>query len=78
MNRALLWNLGTTGFLFPMKGGETCLKDFTQGVLEGLAYSRTLLKAEKPSAASAKIARRILEITEAAASDLEFRMRATA
>lgn len=54
------------------------MNDFTQGVLEGLAYSRTLLKADKRSAISAKIARRILEITEAAASDLEFRMRATA
>ena len=54
------------------------MNDFTQGVLEGLAYSRTLLKADKRSAVSAKIARRILEITEAAASDLEFRMRASA
>jgi hypothetical protein len=54
------------------------MNDFTQGVLEGLAYSRTLLKADERSAISAKIARRILEITEAAASDLEFRMRATA
>lgn len=54
------------------------MNDFTQGVLEGLAYSRTLLKADKRSAISAKIARRILEITEAAVSDLEFRMRATA
>jgi hypothetical protein len=54
------------------------MNDFTQGVLEGLAYSRTLLKADKRSAVSAKIARRILEITETAASDLEFRMRATA
>jgi hypothetical protein len=54
------------------------MNDFTQGVLEGLAYSRTLLKADKRSAVSAKIARRILEITEAAGSDLEFRMRATA
>ena len=54
------------------------MNDFTQGVLEGLAYSRTLLKADKRSAVSAKIARRILDITEAAASDLEFRIRATA
>jgi len=37
------------------------MNDFTQGVLEGLAYSRTLLKADKRSAISAKIARRILE-----------------
>lgn len=54
------------------------MNDHTAGVLEGLAYSRTLLKTEKAKRASAKIARRILEITEAAASDLEFRMRATA
>jgi len=54
------------------------MDDYVKGVLEGLAYSRTLLKADKRSAVSAKIARRILEITEAAASDLDFRMRATA
>jgi len=54
------------------------MNDFTQGVLEGLAYSRTLLKADKRSAVSAKIARRILEIIEGNASDFEFRMKATA
>ena len=54
------------------------MNDFTQGVVEGLAYARTLLRAEKSTAASVKMGRRILEITEAAASDLEFRMRATA
>ena len=54
------------------------MDDHTAGVLEGLAYSRTLLKADKRSAVSAKIARRILEITEAAASDLEFRMKTAA
>jgi hypothetical protein len=54
------------------------MDDYVKGVLEGLAYSRRLLKVEKRSAVSATIARRILEITEAAASDIEFRMRATA
>jgi hypothetical protein len=60
------------------KGGEKCLKDFTQGVLEGLAYCRLLLRAEDSKRASAKIGRRIVQITEGAASDLEFRMGATA
>jgi hypothetical protein len=54
------------------------MNDHTAGVLEGLAYSRTLLKTENSKKASAKITRRILRITEGAASDLEFRMRATA
>jgi hypothetical protein len=54
------------------------LKDFTEGVLEGLAYCRLLLKTEDSKRASAKIARGILQITEGAASDLEFRMGATA
>jgi hypothetical protein len=54
------------------------MDEHTAGVLEGLAYSRTLLKTETAKRASVRIARRILEITEAAASDLEFRMRATA
>jgi hypothetical protein len=54
------------------------MNDHTAGVLEGLGYCLTLLKREKHSNASAKITRRILEVTEAAASDLEFRMRATA
>jgi hypothetical protein len=60
------------------KGGEKCLKDFTEGVLEGLAYCRLLLRTEDSKRVSAKIARRILQITEGAASDLEFRMGATA
>ena len=54
------------------------MNDHTAGVLEGLAYSRTLLKTENSKKTSATIARRILEITQAAASDLEFRLRATA
>jgi hypothetical protein len=54
------------------------MDDFMQGSLEGLGYYLKLLKGEKHSNASAKITRRIREITEASASDLEFRMRAIA
>jgi len=53
------------------------MNDHTAGVLEGLGYSLRLLRREKHSAASKKIAERILEILECGASDFEFRMRAT-
>lgn len=55
------------------------MKDYSQGVLESLVYSLALLRREKrPNASAAKIAEEILEILEASAEDLEFRMSATA
>jgi hypothetical protein len=73
---ALPVGLGTTGYTVLKKGGETCLNDYTQGVLEGLAYARGLLRREKRSKASAKLAERILEIVDTDARDFEFRMQA--
>ena len=52
------------------------MNDHTKGVLEGLGYCLALVpKRSKPSQ---RIAERIVEIVEATARDLEFRMRATA
>ena len=52
------------------------MNDHTQGVLEGLGYCLTLLP--KRARASQTISERIVEITQSAAQDLEFRMRAMA
>jgi hypothetical protein len=54
------------------------LRDFTEGVLEGLAYSLTVVKREKRSKPSAKISRQILHILEAQAEDFENRSKAAA
>ena len=54
------------------------MDDFTKGALEGLGYCLTLSRKEKHGSASRIIRERIVEIVEATASDLEFRMKATA
>jgi hypothetical protein len=54
------------------------VRDFTEGVLEGLAYSLKTLKASTGSKAAATIRGRILEILEGNASDFEYRLRAVA
>ncbi len=51
------------------------MRDYTEGVLEGLAYAFRLTKRSK---ASGKISRRILDILEAQADDFENRSKATA
>ena len=53
-----------------------CLRDFTEGVLEGLAYSRMVLRKGKQGRACAKISERILQILDAQAEDFEFRTKA--
>jgi hypothetical protein len=52
------------------------MNDHTTGVLEGLGYCLALVP--KRSKLSQRIAERIVEIVEATARDLEFRMRVTA
>jgi len=54
------------------------LRDFTEGVLEGLAYSLMLLRKEKHGRAAAKISRQILRILESQAATFEGRSKATA
>jgi hypothetical protein len=54
------------------------LRDFTEGVLEGLAYSRMVTRREKRVTACAKITRQILEILDAQGEDFKARSRATA
>jgi len=54
------------------------MDDHTKGVLEGLGYCLTLSRKEKHAAASRIIRERIVEIVEAAASDVEFRVKASA
>jgi hypothetical protein len=54
------------------------LRDFTEGVLEGLAYSLMVMRRERGSKAPAKISQRILKILDAQAGDLENRIEATA
>jgi len=55
------------------------LRDFTEGVLEALAYSRMVVRREKHGKrACAKITRQIINILEAQASDFEFRIKTTA
>jgi hypothetical protein len=54
------------------------MDDHTKGVLEGLGYCLTLSHKERHGKISRIIRERIIEIVEATASDLEFRMKATA
>jgi hypothetical protein len=54
------------------------LRDFTEGVLEGLAYSLRVIRREKGGKASARIGRQILRILESQAADFEIRSKATA
>ena len=55
------------------------MRDFTEGVLEGLAYSRMVLRKEKHSRGCAKkINERILQILDAQAEDFKNRIKATA
>jgi hypothetical protein len=54
------------------------LRDFTEGVLEGLAYSLTLMKGEKQAKEAAKISRQILRILESQAETFEVRSTAMA
>jgi len=72
--------IGTTGLSFRQDVWEVKvgMDDHTAGVLEGLGFCLALSRKEKQRKTSRKIAEQIVEIVEAAASDLEFRMRATA
>jgi hypothetical protein len=54
------------------------MDNHTAGVLEGLGYCLTLSRKEKHGTVSRIIRERIVEIVEAAASDVEFRVKASA
>lgn len=54
------------------------MNDHTQGILEGLGYCLLLSRKEKHGTTSRIIRERIVEIVEAAASDVEFRASASA
>lgn len=54
------------------------MREFTEGVLEGLAYSRIVMKNAKETKASERVGRQILRILEAQAGDFEARSESTA
>lgn len=54
------------------------MRDFTEGVLEGLAYSRRVLRKGNHGRARAVITDRILQILDAQAEDFEQRCKVTA
>ena len=60
------------------KGGETCLNDYTKGILEGLGFSLALSRKNGMRKMSQKLAAQIAAIVETGARDLEFRMKANA
>jgi hypothetical protein len=63
---------------YPGKEVRTRLREFTEGVLEGLAYSRMVLRNEKQGRGYAKITDRILKVLDASVEDFEERLKATA
>jgi hypothetical protein len=54
------------------------LRDYTEGVLEGLAWSLTVAKRESKTKTAGKISRQILRILEAQAEDFDSRIQVAA